>query len=199
MVDAFAATLPGLLPDDYRAFLLATNGGVPEANWRPPELGGDGMGVAGFMSLGDVESYDSLVQSRALFTGRIPGHLLAVADNDGDAQVCISLAGGDRSRVWLFDSEREFDPEEVQDADFWSSWPDRSEGFRRPRASADLRGTDPYARGFEVRGLAYLDDRIAEADQATWLGEVEKGHRQRGRRGTEAGPVGTLVPARGQN
>ena len=109
----FEATLPGPLPTDYRAFLVAQNGGIPETNWFPPEVDGGGFGVVAFLSLGAVETYLSLASTRQTFTGRIPGNLLSVAYDDGDAQICLSLTGDDQGSVWIYEPGLEVDPGEL--------------------------------------------------------------------------------------
>lgn len=116
-VSEFEATLPGTLPEDYRAFLIAQNGGRPVDNWLPPELGGGGFTVAGFLSLGEVENYNSLIWVRDVFADRISGHLLAVASDDGGGQICVALTGDDRGSMWLYDAELETAPEDGQDLD----------------------------------------------------------------------------------
>lgn len=107
-VDDLEAKLPGPLPTDYRAFLSSQNGGDPEPNWWPPEQG-VGPGVGMFLGLGAVADYDSLVESREIFTGRIPDHLLAIGYDQGGGQVCVALTGDDQGSVWFYDPELELD------------------------------------------------------------------------------------------
>lgn len=116
-VSAFEAALPGRLPDDYRDFLRTTNGGRPEPNWLPPERPGESLDIAEFLGL-DVSEYSrSLVQTRQVFTDRIPDHLLAVASANGSTKVCVSLSGDDRGSVWFYDTALEVEPEDGQDPD----------------------------------------------------------------------------------
>lgn len=115
IVDAFEATLPGRLPADYRAFLESRNGGVPQPNWWPPELPGEGFAVAEFLSLNAGESYRSIEETRETFTDRIPDHLLAVASATGGIQVCVSLTGDGPGSVWMYDAESETAEDDGED------------------------------------------------------------------------------------
>jgi cell wall assembly regulator SMI1 len=106
-IRAFEARLGATLPDEYRAFLLAYNGGQP----TPSEFRLAGRTgpytdsqVHWFYSLHEGP-YSNLEKTRALLGGRLPDDLLAIAGDPGGNKICIGLAGDARGRIMFFDHE----------------------------------------------------------------------------------------------
>lgn len=103
------ATKVGVLPNDYRSFLLMTNGGVPEER-RIPEPSDIGIGVSGFFSLGDATSGD-LSMTRALETwaGRYPDGYVPIARCEGSNLLLMATGDEHAGRVvyWDHDGEAE--------------------------------------------------------------------------------------------
>src|SRR5687767_923720 len=97
-VRALEQRLGTSLPDDYRAFLLARNGGRPTPRAFPiaGEPGGGTSLLEWLLGIaGRRDTYD-LVTVRARFAGRVPGDLLPVARDPGGNLVCLQLSGPDR-------------------------------------------------------------------------------------------------------
>ena len=96
-------------PDDYRAFLLQINGGVP----RP------GKWVKQIFSLGsDVSpdaSFETAYQNLKVVEKRVPHRLIPVADNGGGDVYCVSTSGADRAAVYLWSHEDEHDQQPAAD------------------------------------------------------------------------------------
>jgi hypothetical protein len=115
---AFEGELGALLPDEYRAFLLRHNGGVPdrEAFNVPGEDGGE-RPFHCFLPLHDGPWDDStpegsqgfpLQAALADFRGEVGREdVLPVGKDWSGSYVCIGLVGEDRGRVLYYDHERE--------------------------------------------------------------------------------------------
>ncbi len=99
------------LPDDYRAFLLANNGGMPVPDAFPihgfPEE--DEGEIQVFFGIGrEVESSD-LSWNVNTFKERVPPNLLPIACNSGGDLICLSVSGDDVGAGLFWDSTDERD------------------------------------------------------------------------------------------
>jgi SMI1 / KNR4 family (SUKH-1) len=108
-VRSFEARHDLALPSDYRAFLLANHGGVPEPNfyWVVPREWGSGIcNVYGF---GEHDySLDECVGDRWVFG--IPNELLPIGDDGCGNFLCIGVCGAGRGQMYYVDHE--FGPED---------------------------------------------------------------------------------------
>jgi SMI1 / KNR4 family (SUKH-1) len=104
VIDEFEREIGFTLPEDYREFLsrygLSAQRGYP--TWpdirRPGEPGG---GVDWWYGLNPTESRD-LLRNWKGFRGRIPSHLLPIAESPG-GQICLCLAGEKRGKLFWWD------------------------------------------------------------------------------------------------
>lgn len=115
---AFERELGAMLPDEFRAFLLRHNGGVPnrEAFEVPGENGGE-RPFHCFFALHDCPWDDSTPEGsqgfplqEALADFRAdggPADVLPVGKDWSGSYVCVGLAGADRGRVLYYDHEME--------------------------------------------------------------------------------------------
>lgn len=103
------ATKVGVLPNDYRSFLLASNGGVPEEQ-QIPVPSDIKIQVKGFFSLGDTTSGD-LSMTRALDTwaGRYPDGYVPVALCEGSNLLLMATGDEHAGRVVYWDHDGEAD------------------------------------------------------------------------------------------
>lgn len=98
------------LPPDYRAFLLAHNGGVPD----PPTFALPGerkptQVLNSFLALGGEPDVDDLSEFLKTYRRRLPAGFLPVAYDAFGNLIIIALAGGKRGQVYFWDHEREQD------------------------------------------------------------------------------------------
>jgi hypothetical protein len=115
-VVAFEQQLGTRLPEDYREFLLETNGGRPTvpAVFRYADRSGpytDSV-VNWFYGLHEGHHYrldESLTYGRAV----IPSELFAIADDPGGNSICLVATGPERGKVYFFvnDGAGDADPE----------------------------------------------------------------------------------------
>lgn len=96
------------LPESYRSFLLAHNGGRPS-----PDLflckDGKGSFVQAFLGVHDGP-HDNFVEYFQVFKVRrkaMPDNIVPVAHDPFGNQVCISVSGKDAGSVYFWDHERE--------------------------------------------------------------------------------------------
>jgi cell wall assembly regulator SMI1 len=115
-VAAFEESIGATLPADYRAFLLAHNGGRPkpelfDIRWDDPELasGGSTSRVDVFRSLG--EGSLELTKAVRAFHGRIPIGMLPIATDPFGNEVLLGLDAARRGQVffWLHDLPPEYE------------------------------------------------------------------------------------------
>jgi hypothetical protein len=115
---AFESELGTTLPDEYRAFLLRHNGGVPEQETFdvPGEDGGE-RPFHCFFALHDNPWDDSTPEGSQGFplqaaladfrTDGGPADVLPVGKDWNGSYVCVGLTGADRGRVLYWDHEME--------------------------------------------------------------------------------------------
>lgn len=108
--------ISGCLPDDYKEFLIAHNGGEPELDIftflrdEVPELGI----VAAF--LGQQEDEDeTILEYLDCYENRIPKNLLPIAYDPGSNVICLSVSGEDYGSVYFWLHEFETDEDEAPD------------------------------------------------------------------------------------
>jgi hypothetical protein len=107
------------LPDDYRRFLVACNGGfVGGRLWfRGPTPEGQSAD-AGVHHIGGFreQSHFSLEKRRDIYQSeqppRIPHELLWVMDDPFGNAICLGISGPYRGRVYFWDHEQEPEPED---------------------------------------------------------------------------------------
>ncbi len=93
------------LPDAYRAFLLATNGGRPERDlFSLDGLTGNPFGrIHFFFGLKDPVESCNLDWNLAVFRGRIPADLLPIATTEGADKICLSVSDDRSGAVFYWD------------------------------------------------------------------------------------------------
>jgi len=101
-----------LLPKDYKAFLLANNGGRPEPD-AFPILNFENNpkdAIADFFGIDQELETDNIEWNYTVLKGRIPNHLLPIADTGSGDLICLSLSGIDKGKVYFWDHEGEHEP-----------------------------------------------------------------------------------------
>jgi hypothetical protein len=114
---AFESAIGCTLPEDYRRFLVACNGGF--AGGKVLFLGAnrDSRQVAAVHHVGGLrEDYASSLEARRVgyHTGDpppIPRDLIWVMDDPSGNPICLGIAGEHRGRVYFCDHERGPDPD----------------------------------------------------------------------------------------
>lgn len=119
-LSAFEAWLGARLPDDYRAFLLAHNGGTPEP------AGFDAGEVDFFFALHDQRWDDEtpgghhahpLQQVAVDWSDEFPERmLLPFACDTRGRLLCVGVHGDDRGKVFLADLAEDYDPHPLADS-----------------------------------------------------------------------------------
>ena len=105
---AFESEIGHQLPEDYRQFLAASNGGyIGGRFWfNDGKTGIDHIG--GFRS----ESHFSLLSTREIYADRIPNELIWIMDDPFGNAICIGITGETEGKIYLWDHEDEADPAE---------------------------------------------------------------------------------------
>lgn len=91
------------LPNRYKEFLLATNGGVPEAPAFPVDgMAGTGIWVIQvFFGIGVREPTSELAYGYDLYAGGIPHDIVPIAADGMGNYICLDLRkGGERVAFW---------------------------------------------------------------------------------------------------
>ena len=110
------------LPDDYREFLLATNGGMPALDvWHTKS--GVNVGIHCWYSLNDDHPYDldhSCVSTD--WEKAYPLGYLQIGRDAGGSGIFISTRGADRGAVFYFDREKHLRPKPIKVAASFSEF-----------------------------------------------------------------------------
>jgi hypothetical protein len=117
-IEAFEAEVGATLPDDYRKFLVRTNGGYIPGWYRFKGPTPDGQSWVAFVhhvcGLRE-EPHLSLRFNRACgLSGesQFPRALLWIMDDPGGNGICLGLGGKRRGRVYFWIHDEQPDPEE---------------------------------------------------------------------------------------
>ena len=111
-LSAFERTIGHTLPDDYRQFLVACNGGyVGGALWFNGPTPNGTSADAGVHHIGGFrkEWHFSLPEHRECYVGRIPAALVWVMNDPFGNAICVGLSGPHRGQVFFWDHENEPD------------------------------------------------------------------------------------------
>lgn len=111
-VVAFERELGRPLPPQYRQFLLLYNGGRPQKDTFVVSGADDEDIVDFFYGIGINNIYD-LLENREIYESRIPEELLPIAGDPGDNQICISLTSDNYGKMYFWDHELEFTPDQA--------------------------------------------------------------------------------------
>ncbi|MEV6527555.1 SMI1/KNR4 family protein [Longispora sp. NPDC051575] len=121
--------LPGVLPEDYRAYLRHQDGG---------RLTSNDEAIKEIFGVGDVPDHASIWAKLEVYEGRVPTWLVPVASDAFGNLFCLSLRGTDHGSVWFWDHEGE--PEDDDDtpteenltfkARSWQEFLDRLQPFQ---------------------------------------------------------------------
>ena len=109
----FEASIGETLPNDYREFLSACNGGFLDGRLCCA-YGSDEESVCIHRVGGirdDVARF-SLAARRITYSGRIPSDLLWIMDDPFGNAICLGIRGPHRGKVYFWDHEEEPDPDE---------------------------------------------------------------------------------------
>jgi len=108
-LSAFEDELGRRLPDEYRTFLLSTNGGEPQQYNRLAgrSAGAPTVSVRWLFGLRTGDEYD-LGAVRRTMTGRLPAELLPIGTDSGGNLFCL----GDGGAVFYWDRDLDADDEE---------------------------------------------------------------------------------------
>lgn len=108
-ITAFEARRKIVFPEDYRQFLLKSNGGRPIPDvFDVPGFEFRGGTVNAFYGLHNGP-YSRLEQAIEMYAGRIPADLIPIAAEDCGNIVCIGWKGKRRGKVYFWDHENELD------------------------------------------------------------------------------------------
>ncbi len=108
-VQQFEWILLHRLPDDYRAFLLETNGGRVEGSWGFDLPANNGSSLDQFYRLKDKSrSTTTLAYMRQLYAERMPKGVLAIACDPGGGKLCLGYMQ-QPGRVWFWDPGMDYD------------------------------------------------------------------------------------------
>ena len=116
---AFEQTLCAPLPDDYRDFLMKTNGGLPTPHVI--DVGGDPTmttDVQVFFRIGGSVKSSELQWNREVLADRLDEHLLPIACDSGGYLFCLVLSGTSRGAVVLWDTAQRSWPAAPSFTDF---------------------------------------------------------------------------------
>jgi hypothetical protein len=99
-----------VLPPEYKAFLLNSNGGWPTPNvFEIPHFHGQGSELGSFYGIHDGPKGKRLDRALEVYDERIPADLIPIAYDAGGNAVCIGWKGERAGKIYFWDHEDEID------------------------------------------------------------------------------------------
>ena len=99
-----------LLPAEYKAFLLKSNGGMPIPDvFEVPGWHGQGSGLNFFYGIHEGEKVDRLDWACRVYDERIPADLIPIAYDAFGNNICIGWKGKRKGKIYFWDHEDELD------------------------------------------------------------------------------------------
>jgi len=106
----FEARRGVLLPAEYKAFLLESNGGSPIPNlFQVPGWHGNGSGLNYFYGIHEGEKMVRLDAACDTYDERVPSDLIPIAYDAYDNNICIGWKGKRAGKIYFWDHEDELD------------------------------------------------------------------------------------------
>ena len=104
-----------VLPAEYKAFLLESNGGRPTCDcFAIPGFHGQGSMMNSFYGIHNGAEHHQLELAVETYDGRIPVDLIPIAADAGGNSICIGWIGERQGKIYFWDHEDELD----EDGDF---------------------------------------------------------------------------------
>ncbi len=99
------------LPDAYRDFLLAHNGGRPKPNVFQTQ-DNTGSSIDWFLAVhnGPYDNFEKYFINYKLTRRAVLGNLIPIGHDPGGNLICLSIQGEDRGSVYFWDHEKETSP-----------------------------------------------------------------------------------------
>lgn len=93
------------LPNNYRSWLISTNGGVPEANWLKISDAYGYCKITYFLALNNEAIVDQLDYTNETLRENIAENLIAIARDEGGNYLCIASKGDNMGGILFWDHE----------------------------------------------------------------------------------------------
>lgn len=119
-IESFERERALVLPQFYKEFLLATNGGAPDAPAFPihrKSTSSTGV-VQSFAGIGVREPTNELAYAYDLYVGGIPRGIVPIAGNGGGDYICLDLRNG-KERVAFWDKRHFWGTGEWRERDLY--------------------------------------------------------------------------------
>ncbi|MBK9259793.1 MAG: SMI1/KNR4 family protein [Polyangiaceae bacterium] len=105
----FEARRGVLLPAEYKAFLLKSNGGMPIPDvFEVPGWHGQASELLTFYGIHEDPDY-SLDSNCKSYDERVPADLIPIATDSGGNNICIGWKGEREGKIYFWDHEDELD------------------------------------------------------------------------------------------
>ncbi len=104
-----------VLPAEYKAFLLQSNGGMPTPDcFVVPGFHGQGSSLNSFYGIHNGREHHQLDRACETYEDRVPADLIPIASDACGNNICIGWKGEREGKVYFWDHEDELD----EDGDF---------------------------------------------------------------------------------
>lgn len=112
-IASFEARRKVSLPEEYKAFLLKSNGGSPVPNvFQVPGFHYKDAVLDFFYGIHNREEIFQLDKACDVYAGRIPADLIPIADDPFGNVICLGWKGKRRGKIYFWDHENEGDEQD---------------------------------------------------------------------------------------
>ncbi len=122
-VQRYEQRLGVTFPDDYRKFLLTTNGGIPTPHYLDVPDENHVVWVGFLYAIKNEHDISDLVYELAdlssRMSGKLPDGFIVIGHDPGDSKFLLGTKGEHAGQVWFWDTARQMSTTSASENTYW--------------------------------------------------------------------------------